>query len=83
MVHICAQMTSVQTLWPACALTPSEIYTCRPSNDEGFGQIVPLSPSPHNIPLQLCPPLCHLTGLCVRDLQIIYPLSPAPDGSAA
>ena len=45
MVHICAQMTSVQTLWPACALTPSEIYTCRPSNDEGFGQIV-LSLSP-------------------------------------
>lgn len=40
MVHICAQMTSVQTLWPACALTPREIYTCRPSNDEGFGQIV-------------------------------------------
>jgi hypothetical protein len=41
MVHICAQMTSVQTLWPACALTPREIYTCRPSNDEGFGQIRP------------------------------------------
>jgi hypothetical protein len=40
MVHICAQMTSVQTLWPACALTTSEIYTCRPANDDGFGQIV-------------------------------------------
>jgi hypothetical protein len=42
MVHICAQMTSVQTLWPACALTASEIYTCRPANDDGFGQIVRL-----------------------------------------
>jgi len=40
MVHICAQMTSVQTLWPACALAPNEIYTCRPANDPGFGQIV-------------------------------------------
>src|SRR5277367_6148890 len=40
MVHICAQMTSVQTLWPACALASNEIYTCRPANDPGFGQIV-------------------------------------------
>jgi hypothetical protein len=42
MVHICAQMTSVQTLWPACALSRSETYTCLPANDEGFGQIVHL-----------------------------------------
>ena len=40
MVHICAQMTSVQTLLPACALSPNEIYTCPPANDDGFGQIV-------------------------------------------
>jgi hypothetical protein len=40
MVHICAQMTSMQTLWPTCALASNEIYTCRPANDPGFGQIV-------------------------------------------
>jgi len=64
MVHICATMTSVQTLWPACALAPNEIYTLRPSNDDGFGQIVCSRSFQADLASQkFCPPECRWTRL--------------------